>query len=115
MADQNIVQLVAYCGLYCGACGAYKKKKCPGCAANEKASWCKVRKCCIEKKIKSCADCADMADKASCGKLNNFISKTIGLFTRSDRPGCIRKIVELGYDHYAEFMDKNNLQSVKRT
>ena len=84
MSKDNIVSLVAYCGLYCGACEAYKSKKCPGCAANEKATWCRVRKCCADKKAMSCADCGDVSDKASCGKLNNIISKTIGMFTRSD-------------------------------
>ena len=30
------VGLVAYCGLYCGACKAYLKEKCSGCLNNEK-------------------------------------------------------------------------------
>jgi hypothetical protein len=29
-------ELVAYCGLYCGACRAYRMDKCPGCHDNEK-------------------------------------------------------------------------------
>lgn len=36
-------QNVAYCGLYCGACQSYTKGKCPGCDANEKATWCEIR------------------------------------------------------------------------
>ena len=115
MTTGNNVTLIANCGLYCGACGAYKKKKCPGCAGNVKAAWCAVRACCIEKKYRSCADCADFPDKASCRKLNNNISRLIGLFTRSDRPGCIGKISELGYDKYAAFMSENDLHSVKRS
>lgn len=35
VADPN---LVAYCGLYCGACGAYLKERCPGCHSNAKAT-----------------------------------------------------------------------------
>ena len=35
-------KLVAYCGLYCGACGAYLRGRCPGCIENYKATWCKV-------------------------------------------------------------------------
>jgi hypothetical protein len=31
--------LVAHCGLYCGACGAYLKGRCPGCHENVKAGW----------------------------------------------------------------------------
>ena len=40
--------LIAYCGLYCGACGRYRKDRCPGCHENEKAAWCRVRTCCRE-------------------------------------------------------------------
>ena len=112
--DRSDISLIACCGLYCGACGAYKKKKCPGCAGNVKASWCAVRKCCLEKKFSSCADCGDFQDKSSCGKLNNIISKTISLFTRSDRPAGIKKISELGYERYAAFMSGNGLHSVKK-
>ena len=111
----NSASLIASCGLYCGACGAYLKKKCPGCAGNDKASWCGVRACCIENKYRSCADCANFPEPSACGKLNNAISKLISLFTRSDRPGCIKKIRELGYDGYAGFMSENGLQSVKKS
>ena len=51
-------ELVAYCGLYCGACGAYLKEKCPGCHQNEKATWCEVRYCCVEHKYSTCAECS---------------------------------------------------------
>mgnify|MGYP001174253203 CR=1 FL=1 len=47
MSNQSL-ELVAYCGLYCGQCTKYLKGKCPGCKENEKASWCKTRSCCIE-------------------------------------------------------------------
>ena len=39
--------LVAYCGMYGGACKAYLRDKCPGCDDQQKASWCKIRSCCI--------------------------------------------------------------------
>ena len=52
-------KLVAFCGLYCGACRAYLKDRCPGCHDHEKASWCKVRICCLEAGYSSCADCTE--------------------------------------------------------
>ncbi|MBN2144478.1 MAG: DUF3795 domain-containing protein, partial [Candidatus Aureabacteria bacterium] len=52
-------RLVAFCGLYCGACGRYLKNKCPGCVGNEKAAWCSVRTCCLENHFSSCAECRD--------------------------------------------------------
>lgn len=38
-------ELIAACGLYCGACRKYLAEKCPGCRLNEKAAWCKIRSC----------------------------------------------------------------------
>jgi hypothetical protein len=114
MPVQNSAELIAYCGLYCGACGAFIKGKCAGCAKNVKASWCKVRECCIEKKYKSCADCGGFEDKTACGRLNNFVSRLIGLFTGSDRIKCVKKISELGPEAYAEFMSANGLHSIKK-
>ncbi|HNW44162.1 MAG TPA: DUF3795 domain-containing protein [Elusimicrobiales bacterium] len=110
-ADEN---LVAKCGLYCGACGAYLKGRCPGCAGNEKASWCKPRKCCAERKYGSCADCADFKAYEDCGKLYNFISRAISLFTGSDRPGSLRRIKEIGRAAYAAEMAAARAHAVKR-
>jgi len=106
--------LVAKCGLYCGSCGAYLKEHCPGCAGNEKATWCKVRSCCSERKYASCADCGDFKTLEDCSKLNNFISKAVSLFTRSDRPGSLRRIKETGCAAYAAEMAAARTHSVKK-
>ncbi len=106
--------LIAYCGLYCGACKSYLKEKCPGCQGNEKASWCQVRKCNIEHAYGSCADCKEFADIMECPRFNNFFSKFFALLFRSDRKACIMKIRESGYEGFAAFMAENNLQSIKR-
>lgn len=111
IADEK---LVAKCGLYCGACGAYLKERCPGCAGNEKASWCKVRKCCNERGYGSCADCGDFQRYEDCGKLYNFISRTISLFTRSDRPASIRRIKEIGRAAYAAEMAAARTHAVRK-
>ena len=108
--DQN---LVAYCGLYCGACGSYLKGSCAGCKENIKAAWCKTRACCIENNYSSCADCQKM-DFRDCRKFSNFISKLFGLILRSDRPACISRIKEIGYEQYAVEMACSRRQSVKR-
>ena len=70
-------KLIAYCGLYCGACKKFLKEKCPGCQKNVKASWCKLRTCCIEHSYSSCADCQLVENLKDCKKFNNIISKTI--------------------------------------
>jgi hypothetical protein len=109
------VDLVAYCGLYCGSCKSYLKEKCPGCHENSKAAWCKVRSCNVEHGYKSCADCTEFSNPKECKKFNNFISKIFGLVLGSDRAACIEKIKVSGYDDFAQFMTDNKLQTIKRS
>jgi len=110
VADQN---LIAFCGLYCGACAKYLKGNCKGCKENSKATWCKVRQCCLENKFLSCADCKTIELK-QCKKYNNFMSKLAGLLMNSDRSACICKIKEIGYDGFAKEMAEQQQQSIKR-
>lgn len=106
--------LIAYCGLYCGACGKYLKGKCPGCAKNEKASWCTVRKCCIESGQKSCLECKVYATASECKKFNNIFSKLFGFIFGSDRQASIDYIKQFGYDAYAQEMTSRKAQSMKK-
>ena len=109
--DKN---LIACCGLYCGACSSYLKEKCAGCKENVKATWCKVRQCCLENNYSSCADCQKMESK-ECKKFNNFISKIFGFIFCSDRPACICRIKEIGYERFAMEMAAGKTQTIKRT
>ena len=111
-SDSN---LVAYCGLYCGSCGKYRRGKCPGCRKNEKAGWCKVRVCAIGHSYRSCADCLLVSDLKTCGKLNNFISKMFAFIFRSDRFAALAMIRECGYDEFACSMAKKRLMTPRRT
>jgi hypothetical protein len=106
--------LVAYCGLYCGACGAYLRDRCPGCHQNEKATWCKVRTCCGQNHYASCAECQEFPDPRDCKKFNNVISKIFGLIFRSDRAACIRQIQEKGIQGHAEIMAGKKKPSIRR-
>lgn len=105
---------IAYCGLYCEACKRYINGKCPRCGKNEKASWCGIRKCCINNEYKSCADCATYNDPDECKQFNNWISRVIGFLFRSDRRGCIEYIKKNGYEQYAEYMSSEGRMSMKR-
>jgi hypothetical protein len=107
-------KLIAYCGLYCGACRSYLKGKCPGCKENEKASWCKIRACNIDNKFESCAGCKTFSNVNDCKKYNNFIAKIFGIIFNSNRKGCIEMIKEQGYENFAKFMADNKLQSIKK-
>jgi hypothetical protein len=106
--------LVAYCGLYCGACRAYLKQRCPGCHENRKATWCGVRSCCTEHNYASCADCTEFADAMDCKKFNNLIAKLFGLIFRSNRGACIAQIRQIGIQGHADNMAKNRRQTIKR-
>ncbi len=106
--------LVAYCGLYCGACKKYLQEKCPGCHENEKASWCKVRKCCMENNFSSCAECNKFSDIMDCKGYNNMIAKLFGLFFNSDRKACIRRIEEVGVKVFAGEMASQGIMTYKR-
>jgi hypothetical protein len=115
MPDITInAELVARCGLYCGACKAYLGGKCPGCHENAKATWCKVRTCCTGKGIATCAECSEFADPRACGKFNNVISKLFGLVFRSDRAACIEQIRGLGIEGHARTMAESRRHSIKR-
>ncbi|HOP31652.1 MAG TPA: DUF3795 domain-containing protein [Spirochaetota bacterium] len=105
---------VAYCGLYCEACGKYQKGKCPGCAGNEKATWCGIRKCCITNNFKSCAECKTYTDLHECKDFHNPISRVIGFVFRADRFGCIDYIKKNGYDNFAKHMAEQGRMSMKR-
>ena len=114
---------IAACGLYCGACKKYRMGKCPGCHENEKASWCKIRKCCMEKGFHTCAECerlrvgersSGMMDVKDCRLHNNLIGKFFAFVFRSNRPACIRYIRENGEQAFAEEMTKRGEQTMKK-
>jgi len=107
-------ELVARCGLYCGACRSYLSGKCPGCHENAKASWCKVRTCCTQNNFTSCAECKEFSDPNACKKFNNVISKIFAVVFRSDRAACIEQIKRLGVEGHAAAMAESKTQTIKR-
>ena len=95
---EDKTRLVAYCGLYCGGCGSYKKGRCKACKMDGGFSRCQVRKCCTELNYQSCAEC----DKyLNCKTLDNFIAKIFAFIFRSDRKGNLGQIKEMGIEQWA--------------
>jgi hypothetical protein len=107
-------RLVAACGLYCGACGAYRRGRCPGCSGNQKAAWCGVRTCCLHNGRSSCAECSRYPDARACPQFNNFVSKVVGFLLRSDRAACIDQIRAAGLQAHADRMAQERRQSIRR-
>lgn len=83
------VELVAYCGLYCGACEVYRQVHdqsdryleeqaaqlsyggCKGCGSDLHSAWCKectFRACAKERGVRHCADCREFP----CQKIREF-------------------------------------------
>jgi hypothetical protein len=106
-------ELVAYCGLYCGACPSYRREHCSGCHGNDKATWCKVRACCIERGLKSCADCTEFSDPGDCQKFHSVFSMIIGMLLRSDRRACVLQIKQLGLEGHARAMTELGRPSMR--
>lgn len=107
------IKNISFCGLYCGNCPKYKKEKCPGCAGNAKASWCKIRSCCIENNYKSCAECSDPGIE-SCKKFNNPLGTLFGIIFNSDRASGIRMIQNDGCEAFVMEMNKTNRMTIPR-
>ena len=114
MKDLGKIELVAACGLYCEMCHKFKKGKCPGCAHNVKATWCKIRTCTTEKGYHTCAQCTEFPDVQACRKFNNIFAKLFALIFRSDRKASLALIKETGIQTYANEMAKKNAMVVKR-
>jgi hypothetical protein len=93
---------IAPCGLFCSACGKFKKGRCRGCQVEPGFSQCAVRKCVIAQGITTCAECHDMAGHTyrDCKKVNNVISRVIGFFTKSDRCGALELLRDGGREGY---------------
>ncbi len=106
--------LVAYCGLYCGACRRYLRGACPGCHDNSKATWCKIRTCCVDHSYASCADCGDHHDPNRCEKFDNLLARIFAFIFNSNRRACVLKIRELGVEGYAAYMAEQKRQSLPR-
>lgn len=113
-ATLNTVTLVSSCGLYCGTCYKYKKGKCPGCAENEKASWCKIRVCTKENGYHTCAECTEFADVNECKKFNTLFSKLFAFVFKSDRKASLQLISDIGREQYASQMVENGQMVIKR-
>lgn len=66
------LELLSYCGLFCGGCRSYKENSdigCQGCREEKTMlNDCLTRKCAMEKGFLHCGEC----EIFPCGQLNNF-------------------------------------------
>lgn len=112
-AAVNDAALIAACGLYCGACFKYLNGKCPGCHKNEQAGWCSIRRCVLEQGVLHCGQCKK-ADYHNCATYNNRIGRFFAWLFRSNRPGCLERIGQIGEQGYAREMTATKKMTIKR-
>lgn len=88
----------AYCGLYCGGCGRYKKGRWKRCRDDGGYDSCKIRKCAKDRGYFTCAECGEFLE---CKKLDNFISKIFSFLFKSDRVGNLKEIKGIGVEKWS--------------
>jgi hypothetical protein len=103
-------QLIAYCGLYCGACPSFTSGKCDSCRSNSPKSAvvykaCQVKPCCVENGFFTCADCTIYASTKECKKYNPLLLKIASCIEGSDRSKAIEMIKTKGRTEFAAFME----------
>ena len=116
MTEKQIVKdenLIAYCGLYCGACPTYIKGKCEGCRGNSPKNavlykQCKVKPCCADNDFFTCADCTIYASPKECKKYNPLLLKIASWIESSDRSKAIEMIKTKGRAEFLTFMTDRN-------
>jgi hypothetical protein len=108
--DEN---LIAYCGLYCGACPSFITGKCDGCRSISAKSAivykaCQVKPCCVENDFFTCADCTIFASTKECKKYNPLLLKIASWVESSDRSKAIEMIKTKGRAEFAAFMKEKH-------
>jgi len=68
MRNQDVWNLVAPCGLYCGECTAFLNRECEGCRSNKGLSkeyrkYCKIYDCSSSKNLRICLECKEFPCK----------------------------------------------------
>jgi hypothetical protein len=106
-------QLIAYCGLYCGACPSFTSGKCDGCRSNSAKSavrykQCQVKLCCAENGFFTCADCTIYASTKDCKKYNPLLLRIASRIEGSDRSKAIEMIKAKGRAEFLAFMEDKN-------
>jgi len=117
-------ELIAYCGLYCGACSFRMASKennrkhienmpsiydnlkndpleyCPGCRLENKCGECKIRDCAIENNHDHCGECSDFP----CDKITKFNND--GKPHHSEVLSNLILLNEIGEKNWLEHMDE---------
>jgi hypothetical protein len=111
-------QLIAYCGLYCGACPSFTSGKCDGCRSDSaksavKYKKCPVKPCCAENGLFTCADCTECTSVKECKKYNPLLLRIVSRLEGSDRSKAVEMIKAKGQVEFLAFMESKNWVAFK--
>lgn len=112
------VNLISYCGFYCGACPKFTKGECKGCKGDNPLcavgyKKCLVRPCCIENGYSSCAECTKYSSVKDCKIYNPLMIRFGQFITRTNRRKGIEFIKAQGEISFIEFMKGKGWVTVK--
>jgi hypothetical protein len=109
MSKPELINELAPCGVFCGACPSFKKS-CLGCSSNDKnqkrkSKWgCKIRDCCYNKKeLDYCAYCEEFPCKIIHKKLLSSHKDDPAFKYRFEIPDNFIKLKEMGLDGYINY------------
>lgn len=103
MSQSNHEFILAHCGLVCSNCGMYRKGRCQGCHSDKPMyRGCKVKKCCLDRQLGTCAECDEFVNLRDCRKLHNWVSRIFAFIFRTNRIGNLYRIREVGVDEFRQ-------------
>lgn len=112
------INLISYCGFYCGACPKFTKGECDGCkgdhpkcALGYKA--CKVRPCCIKNEFSTCAECQIFESPKECKIYNPLLIRFGQFITKTSRRKGIELIKEKGEFEFLRIMQDKKWVTIK--
>jgi len=102
--ESKNLDLLSYCGLYCGACPSYHLGTCLGCRSENKnqkrtSKWsCKIRLCCKdEKELFYCGKCSEFPCIKISNKLINSHPNDLKFTYRHEIPNNVENINTVGF------------------
>lgn len=110
----NVDEILGYCGLYCGGCGAYQATAagggieyepgsvttCCGCNSSELSLWCadcEIKTCARETGVRYCLECEEFP----CAKSRRFLDDARFPYHK-DVPEMMARLREVGLETWAE-------------
>jgi hypothetical protein len=106
MKKMSILE-IGCCGAYCKTCAEHRNSRCQGCRIGYedgkrdiKKARCKMKVCCIEKGLNTCADCDTYS---TCDIIQRFYSKKSYKYKKYEQATLF--IREKGYSSFLEMAD----------